>query len=92
MAENGAVWSAEIYKVLREYNISQIGYVPDAGHSVLIKLALADDDVEATVLTTEEEGIGLLAGAWLGGQRGASLSKYRACDCVTAVPYLLSRS
>ncbi|NBC95508.1 MAG: phosphonopyruvate decarboxylase [Deinococcus-Thermus bacterium] len=28
---------------------------------------------EATVLTTEEEGIPLLAGAWLGGQRGVLL-------------------
>src|SRR5262249_29750905 len=30
-------------------------------------------DMEPTVLTTEEEGIGILAGAWLGGERGVLL-------------------
>jgi sulfopyruvate decarboxylase TPP-binding subunit len=29
--------------------------------------------MRAVVLTTEEEGVALLAGAWLGGQRGALL-------------------
>jgi sulfopyruvate decarboxylase alpha subunit len=29
--------------------------------------------MESTVLTTEEEGIGILAGAWLGGERGVLL-------------------
>jgi sulfopyruvate decarboxylase alpha subunit len=29
--------------------------------------------MEPTVLTTEEEGIGILAGAWLGGERGVLL-------------------
>jgi sulfopyruvate decarboxylase alpha subunit len=50
-----------------------IGYVPDAGHAHLIKAAHADPDVQAVVLTTEEEGIALAAGAWLGGKRCAIL-------------------
>lgn len=29
--------------------------------------------MQPTVLTTEEEGIGILAGAWLGGERGVLL-------------------
>jgi sulfopyruvate decarboxylase alpha subunit len=47
--------------------------VPDAGHAATIRLSEADDDIKAVVLTTEEEGIGYLAGAWLGGERGALL-------------------
>ena len=47
--------------------------MPDAGHSAAIRLAEADPEVNSVVLTTEEEGIGYLAGAWLGGQRGALL-------------------
>lgn len=35
--------------------------------------AEADPDIQLVVLTTEEEGIGYLAGAWLGGERGALL-------------------
>ena len=50
-----------------------VAYVPDAGHAQLIELCHAADGMEPTVLTTEEEGIGILAGAWLGGERGVLL-------------------
>ena len=50
-----------------------VGYVPDAGHKRLIELCLADKSMRAVVLTTEEEGIGLAAGAWLGGGRSVLL-------------------
>ena len=51
----------------------QVGYVPDAGHKRLIELCLADKQMRAVVLSTEEEGVGLAAGAWLGGVRSALL-------------------
>ena len=41
--------------------------------AALIELAHADPAIETTVLTTEEEGIALSAGAWLGGQRAVLL-------------------
>ena len=44
---------------------------PLEGHARLIQQAVEANDVRAVPLTTEEEGIALLAGAWLGGQRGA---------------------
>ena len=46
-----------------------VGFVPDGGHKRLIELCLADKSMRTVVLTTEEEGIGLAAGAWLGGAR-----------------------
>ena len=69
----GATWPDEIYRVLRESDVSQFAYVPDAGHKVLIDRSLADPEVHSVALTTEEEGIGLLAGAHLGGRRGVLL-------------------
>ena len=66
-------WPDAIYDVLRAAGIRQVAYVPDAGHTRLIDLCRADPAMIATVLTTEEEGIGLLAGAWLGGERGVLL-------------------
>ena len=51
----------------------QIAYVPDAGHKRLIERARADSTIHAVSLTTEAEGPAVLAGAWLGGQRGALL-------------------
>jgi len=54
-------------------DIRQVGYVPDAGHSRLIARCKADLAIRDVVLTTEEEGIAMAAGAWLGGQRSALL-------------------
>jgi sulfopyruvate decarboxylase alpha subunit len=59
--------------VLRQSGIAQVGYVPDAGHARLIDLVRADPAIHAIPLTTEEEGIAVAAGAWLGGQRAALL-------------------
>ena len=70
----GAVtWPDELYDLLRRANVTQFAYVPDAGHRVLIDRSLADPDVHSVALTTEEEGVALLAGADLGGARGVLL-------------------
>jgi sulfopyruvate decarboxylase alpha subunit len=66
-------WPSDIYRTLKRAKVAQISYVPDAGHSRLITLAQDDPEIPTTVLTTEEEGIALCAGAWLGGQRSALL-------------------
>jgi sulfopyruvate decarboxylase alpha subunit len=66
-------WSSEVYRVLKAAGVRQMAYVPDAGHTDLINLFCADLDMVSTVLTTEEEGIAIVAGAWLGGQRSVVL-------------------
>ena len=47
--------------------------MPDAGHSVLIDRSIADAGVRSIPLTTEEEGVALIAGADLGGARAVLL-------------------
>ena len=66
-------WQAAVFVALKQAGIRQVGYVPDAGHAHLIEAAHADADMRAVVLTTEEEGVALAAGAWLGGQRAVLL-------------------
>lgn len=66
-------WPLEIYRALKDAGVRIVGYVPDGGHKRLIELCIADPDVRCVVLTTEEEGIALAAGAWLGGARCALL-------------------
>jgi sulfopyruvate decarboxylase alpha subunit len=68
-----AKWPDDIFRVLRAADIKQVAYVPDAGHTRLIDLCREDNVIRAVGLTTEEEGVAFLAGAWLGGQRGALL-------------------
>jgi len=50
-----------------------MSYVPDAGHTTLINMFNADSDVITNVLTTEEEGIAIATGCWLGGLRSVVL-------------------
>ena len=66
-------WPNDIYQVLKERDIRHCAYVPDAGHTGLINKMIEDADIHSVVLTTEEEGIGYLAGAWLAGERGVLL-------------------
>src|SRR6476469_4183108 len=71
--ETPVQWQDDLYDLLRRNNITQIAYVPDAGHRILIDRSLADPDVFSVALTTEEEGVALMAGADLGGARGVLL-------------------
>jgi len=71
--DNATGWQNELYDLLRRNNVTQFAYVPDAGHRVLIDRSLADTEVHSVALTTEEEGVALLAGADLGGVRGVLL-------------------
>ena len=68
-----ASWPDRIYDAFRQAGVRQVAFVPDAGHSRLIQLCQSDAAMRAVSLTTEEEGVAMLAGAWLGGERGALL-------------------
>jgi sulfopyruvate decarboxylase alpha subunit len=70
---NSARWQDELYDLLRCHNVTQFAYVPDAGHRILIDRSLADPGAHSVALTTEEEGVALLAGTDLGGARGVLL-------------------
>ena len=79
-------WPDGIYDELLAAGIKQVAYVPDAGHRRLIELAHANAGLTTVVLTTEEEGIGLLAGAHLGGERGVLLMQSSGVgNCINAL-------
>src|SRR5436189_6086722 len=66
-------WPQEVHRALAKAQVRIVGYVPDAGHQRLIELCQGDRNMLSVVLTTEEEGIGLAAGAWLGGEKSVLL-------------------
>jgi sulfopyruvate decarboxylase alpha subunit len=66
-------WPDLIHATLKAQGITQVALVPDAGHARLIRLCQADAAMRVVTLTTEEEGIALLCGAWLGGAKGVLL-------------------
>ncbi len=64
-----AEWSGVMFDLLRKTGIQLFTHVPDAGNDRLISLAEAHNDTRALLLTTEEEGVALCAGADLVGER-----------------------
>lgn len=73
MATTKSSWPDLIHRVFRDQRMRQVAYVPDFGHARLIELVRADRQMRAVPLTTEEEGVALATGAWLGGERSVLL-------------------
>lgn len=73
MSSTEQSWQSQIMPTLKSLGVRHVVYVPDAGHASAIADAESDADIKAVVLTTEEEGIAYLYGAWLGGERGVLL-------------------
>ena len=73
MTDTKLDWPADVHQVLRDEGITEIAMVPDAGHSRLIELCQSDNEMSLATMTTEEEGIHMLSGTFLGGGKGVML-------------------
>ena len=71
--ESDVDWPDVIHRALEKEGVSLVAYVPDAELKRLIELCQADPGMTTVPLTTEEEGIGLSIGGWLGGAKVALL-------------------
>jgi sulfopyruvate decarboxylase alpha subunit len=86
-----ALWQETVFEVLKRGDVKQVAYVPDAGHSVAIRKTIDDPDMRDVLLTTEEEGVALVSGAWLGGQRAVLLMQSSGVgNCVNMFSLLTS--
>ena len=84
-------WQENLFYLLKQEGIKQISFVPDAGHSKLINLAIAEPEIAAVSLTTEEEGVALSCGAWLGGEKSVLLMQSSGVgNCVNMFSILKS--
>ena len=66
-------WQEQVFYEFKKEGVKQISFVPDAGHKKLIELAMSDPEIVSVALTTEEEGVALSCGAWLGGEKSVLL-------------------
>ena len=79
-------WHQDIFDVLRAQEISLVTHIPDAGHSRLIDLCEAHNGIDVVTLTTEEEGVGVICGAWAGGRKGVLLMQSSGVgNCINAL-------
>ncbi|MEM7056518.1 MAG: phosphonopyruvate decarboxylase [Pseudomonadota bacterium] len=82
----GYDWSADVFSVVREKEISTVATIPDGGLTTLLQTCQASPDVRVVTLTTEEEGIGIVTGLWLGGQRAMiAMQSSGVGNCINAL-------
>lgn len=87
-----AGWGVDAHRALKANDVRQAAYVPDSGLTELLGLCEGDAEIRDILLSHEQEGAGVIAGAWLGGERAclliqssgvgntiASLSLTKAC-------------
>jgi len=84
-------WQEQVFYEFKKEGVKQISFVPDAGHKKLIELAMSDPEIESVALTTEEEGVALSCGAWLGGEKSVLLMQSSGVgNCVNMFSILKS--
>ena len=66
-------WHDIVLATLKSNNVKLVVYVPDKVLTPLIKALHADAFFTTFACTREEEAVGIVTGAWMGGMRGAVL-------------------
>jgi sulfopyruvate decarboxylase alpha subunit len=66
-------WSHQLFSLFLEQEAFLFAHIPDAGNAKLIRLIEQHPKTRAVLLTTEEEGVALCAGADLVGKRAVLL-------------------
>jgi sulfopyruvate decarboxylase alpha subunit len=72
-AAQAAAWHDIVQATLKRNDVKLVTYVPDRILTPLIKAIHADPFFTTFATTREEEAVGIVTGAWMGGMRGAVL-------------------
>jgi sulfopyruvate decarboxylase alpha subunit len=68
-----STWHETVLETLKANDVRLVVYVPDRVFTPLIKAIHADNFFTTFAATREEEALGIVSGAWMGGMRGAVL-------------------
>jgi sulfopyruvate decarboxylase alpha subunit len=84
------LWSESIVAVLKRHDVRMIAYLPDTIVHRVLSLIESDPFFERIPVAREEECVGILAGAYLGGMRGAMFAQNSGLgNCVNALASLV---
>jgi sulfopyruvate decarboxylase alpha subunit len=72
-ADTETNWHGVVHAVLVRNDIRLVTYVPDNVLRPLLERVDADPSFKVVCTTREEEAVGIVAGAWMGGTRGIVL-------------------
>jgi sulfopyruvate decarboxylase alpha subunit len=79
-------WSEDVFAEMKARDIKTVCTIPDGGLTQLLKMVDADKDMRLVTLSTEEEGIGVATGQWLGGRRAMiAMQSSGVGNCINAL-------
>lgn len=79
-------WSADVFREIKARDIKTVCTVPDGGLTRLLNMVEADAGMRLVTLSTEEEGIGVATGQWLGGTRAMiAMQSSGVGNCINAL-------
>ena len=79
-------WSSDVFREMKSRSIATICTVPDGGLTHLLKMIEGDRALRLVTLSTEEEGIGIATGCWLGGGRAMiAMQSSGVGNCINAL-------
>jgi sulfopyruvate decarboxylase alpha subunit len=79
-------WARKLFAQLVDGGVTLFTHVPDAGNAALIRLAEQHNETSALLLSSEQEGIGICAGADLvGGRSVVCMQSSGVGNCVNVL-------
>ena len=79
-------WSDDVFAAMKARDIRTVATIPDGGLTLLLKQVEADRAMRLVTLSTEEEGMGVVAGQWLGGVRSmVAMQSSGVGNCINAL-------
>jgi sulfopyruvate decarboxylase alpha subunit len=79
-------WSNDVLRAMKARDIVTVCTVPDGGLAKLLDLIGADGKIGLVTLSSEQEGIGIATGCWLGGQRAVvAMQSSGVGNCINAL-------
>jgi len=81
-----AHWSDDVFRAMQARDIRTVCTIPDGGLVLLLQQIEADPAFRLITLTSEQEGIGVATGCWLGGQRAMiAMQSSGVGNCINAL-------
>lgn len=81
-------WSNDVFRAMKARSISTVCTVPDGGLTKLLLMVGDEPDMRLITLSSEEEGMGILTGQWLGGRRAMlAMQSSGVGNCINALGF-----
>ncbi|MGF1650993.1 MAG: phosphonopyruvate decarboxylase [Hyphomicrobiaceae bacterium] len=79
-------WSQDVFAHMVQRRIETVCTVPDGGLTRLLKRVAAEPSMRLVTLSTEEEGMGIVTGQWVGGRRAMiAMQSSGVGNCINAL-------